>query len=169
MAGKKIIQIVGLQNSGKTTLIQALVKDLTEKGFAVGTIKHHGHGGTPERPIINKDSEKHRMAGAKVTSVEGAGTLHIEAKKDHWTLEEIIRFYDLLPIDIILVEGYKKMGFPKIVLLRDYQDEFLLRELTNIIALFSESPLAFSTTVPTFSKCETEQFIHWFMNRVNED
>ncbi|GIN21301.1 molybdopterin-guanine dinucleotide biosynthesis protein B [Siminovitchia fordii] len=169
MAGKKIIQIVGFQNSGKTTLITNLIKACREKGVSVGTIKHHGHGGKPERQVLNKDSEKHRLAGASVTAVEGAGTLHIEAMKDGWELEDILQIYGQLPIDIILVEGYKKMDFPKVVLLRNPQDEFLLQELSNIIAVISHEHLNCSTPFPVFGNDETERFVLWFMNKINGD
>ncbi|RST73120.1 molybdopterin-guanine dinucleotide biosynthesis protein B [Siminovitchia acidinfaciens] len=170
MAGKKIFQIVGFQNSGKTTLMKKLIEACKDKGLAVGTIKHHGHGGPPERLVINKDSEQHRLAGAKITAVEGAGTLHIEAIKDQWELENIIEIYRRLPIDIILVEGYKKMNYPKVVLLRNVQDEFLLEELTNITAVISREPLRSDRlSVPFFETVETEDFVQWFIKKINED
>lgn len=170
MEGKKIFQVVGFQNSGKTTLIKELIKACKDKGIAVGTIKHHGHGGTPERPMINKDSEQHRLAGAKITAVEGDGTLHIEAMKDQWELENIIEIYQGLPIDVILVEGYKQVPYPKVVLLRNEQEEFLLDELTNITAVISWKPLSKGNrAVPLFSIEETESFVYWFINKINED
>lgn len=81
MAGAKIFQITGYQNSGKTTVMERLIATCKIHGLTVGTIKHHGHGGFPERISVQKDSEKHRLAGANVTAVEGNGILHIEAQK----------------------------------------------------------------------------------------
>ncbi|GIN91025.1 molybdopterin-guanine dinucleotide biosynthesis protein MobB [Siminovitchia terrae] len=167
MAGKKIIQIVGFQNSGKTTLIERLITACKEKKLAVGTIKHHGHGNAPDRIILNKDSEKHQQAGAIVTTVEGAGSLHLEAKKEHWELQDIIRMYEQLPVDIILVEGYKRMNYPKVVLVRNPQDEFLIEELTNIIAVISNKPLTCTPHSSIFRKDEMDRFISWFMNQIN--
>ena len=46
----------------------------------VATIKHHGHGGFPE--VAQKDSERHRKAGAIVSSVEGAGLLSFFIKRN---------------------------------------------------------------------------------------
>ncbi len=43
-----ILQIVGYQNSGKTTLVEKVVYALAEQNMKVATIKHHGHGGFPE-------------------------------------------------------------------------------------------------------------------------
>lgn len=68
---RKIIQIVGYQNSGKTTLMEQLIKHATKEGLRVGTIKHHGHGGAPVENL-SKDSNRHEQAGARVSAVEGA-------------------------------------------------------------------------------------------------
>ncbi len=167
MAGKKIIQIVGFQNSGKTTLIERLITACKEMKLAVGTIKHHGHGNAPDRVLLNKDSEKHQQAGALVTTVEGAGSLHLEAKKDKWELQEIVKIYEQLPIDIILVEGYKRMNYPKVVLVRNPQDEFLLEELTNIMAIISNEPLSSTLSSTIFRQEEMDRFINWFMQQIN--
>lgn len=67
---RKILQIVGYQNSGKTTLMEQLIKRATTEGLRVGTIKHHGHGGVPMIEA-SKDSSRHELAGASVTAVEG--------------------------------------------------------------------------------------------------
>ena len=64
-----ILQIVGYQNSGKTTLVEKIVHALAEIEMKVATIKHHGHGGFPEvAQKIAKDTVK---PGAVVSSVEG--------------------------------------------------------------------------------------------------
>ncbi|MBD8004994.1 molybdopterin-guanine dinucleotide biosynthesis protein B [Bacillus norwichensis] len=167
MAGKKIIQIVGFQNSGKTTLIERLITACKEMKLAVGTIKHHGHGNAPDRVFLNKDSEKHQQAGAIVSTVEGAGSLHLEAKKEKWELQEIVQMYEQLPIDIILVEGYKRMNYPKVVLVRNPQDEFLLEELTNIMAIISNEPLSSTSSSIIFRQEEMDRFISWFMKQIN--
>lgn len=67
---RKILQIVGYQNSGKTTLMEQLIKQATMEGLRVGAIKHHGHGGVPMIET-SKDSSRHELAGAVVTAVEG--------------------------------------------------------------------------------------------------
>ncbi|MFK4997842.1 molybdopterin-guanine dinucleotide biosynthesis protein B [Bacillus sp. N9] len=82
MAGSKIFQVVGYQNSGKTTLMEKMIEYGSRIGIAIGTIKHHGHGGVPLRRHGEKDSDKHRAAGAIVTAVEGEGIVHIEASQN---------------------------------------------------------------------------------------
>ena len=56
---KKVFQIVGYQNSGKTTLMEKVISGAAEKGVRVAYIKHHGHGGAPDA----KDSTRHQQAG----------------------------------------------------------------------------------------------------------
>lgn len=43
-----------------------------------------------------KDSERHRKAGAVVSSVEGAGLLSLSSLREEWSLQEIIRLYEFL-------------------------------------------------------------------------
>ncbi|NSL51503.1 molybdopterin-guanine dinucleotide biosynthesis protein B [Calidifontibacillus erzurumensis] len=133
---ERVLQIVGYQNSGKTTLMEKLIASLTNKGFTIGTIKHHGHGGFPKTFDVGKDTDKHRKAGAAFVSVEGDGLLQIQAfNRQGWTLEKIVSAYNQWPLDIILIEGYKQEPYPKIVLLRTKEDEVLLKQLTNIKAV----------------------------------
>lgn len=86
---RKILQIVGYQNSGKTTLMEQLIKQATMEGLRVGTIKHHGHGGVPTIET-SKDSSRHEQAGAVVTAVEGAGTLRMSIHQNSWQLIGIV-------------------------------------------------------------------------------
>lgn len=49
-----ILQVVGYQNSGKTTLIEKLCQLAECEGLKLGCFKHHGHGGTPDRLFKEK-------------------------------------------------------------------------------------------------------------------
>lgn len=129
-----IIQIVGYKNAGKTTVAKLLIETLKETGFKVGAIKHHGHGGKPDR-MEGTDSNSYLEAGAAVSAVQGDRewqyTITDEMPVD---LDMMIQMQLALGIDIIVVEGYKHLNYPKIVLLRDERDEELL-ELSNIQAV----------------------------------
>jgi molybdopterin-guanine dinucleotide biosynthesis protein B len=164
LAGTKIFQLVGYQNSGKTTVIKRLIEACRQRGLAVGTIKHHGHGGFPETNMVPKDSEKHRLAGARVSAVEGGGLLHLEIQKDSWDLEEIIRFYQLWPLDLILVEGYKHHMHPKAVMVRDRADWELLGQLHHIEAIVCKEPMHVNTNIPFFLLGDLEPFLDWFFH-----
>ena len=158
-----LLQIVGYQNSGKTTLVEKIVHALAERKIKVATIKHHGHGGFPE--VAQKDSERHRKAGAVVSSVEGAGLLSLSSLREEWSLQEIIRLYEFFEVDIILIEGYKKESYPKVVLLRSEEDVELLHKVENIVAVITwyDAPTNLREKYKVFHIAEDELYIDWFL------
>lgn len=161
-----LLQIVGYQNSGKTTLVEKIVHALAERKMKVATIKHHGHGGFPE--VAQKDSERHRKAGAVVSSVEGAGLLSLSSLREEWSLQEIIRLYEFFEVDIILIEGYKKESYPKVVLLRSEEDVELLHKVENIVAVITwhDAPANLREEYTVFHITEEELYIDWFLQTV---
>jgi molybdopterin-guanine dinucleotide biosynthesis adapter protein len=128
-----IYQVVGYQNSGKTTFIIKLITELKHAGIRTVTIKHHGHGGKPDVP--QKDSTLHLEAGAVAALVEGDGRLVLQADESFLTLEEQIRFMAFFNPDIILIEGHKKQSYPKLLIIRNENDLSLFTYVTNIKAV----------------------------------
>lgn len=135
-----LFQIVGYQNSGKTTLSLTLIKRLTAAGLKVATVKHHGHGGKPDI-AKEKDSERHIGAGAVVSIVEGGGRLVVHAEKEQWSLAEEINVVSSFQADVILIEGYKREPYPKAVILRNEADIELVKDLANIQVVFYRDPI----------------------------
>ncbi|MBO9129180.1 molybdopterin-guanine dinucleotide biosynthesis protein B [Bacillus sp. 165] len=165
----KILQIVGYQNSGKTTLAEKVIRSLTTEGCKVGSIKHHGHGGEPEK-VQQKDSSRHKNAGAIASAVEGGGTLHLHATNNKWKLDDIISLYTLLDLDIVIIEGYKAAQYPKVVLLKSEKDFRLLESSNHIIGVISWIPLPshIQNTYQTFHITEESAYLPWLMNIVRE-
>ncbi|SEN14272.1 molybdopterin-guanine dinucleotide biosynthesis protein B [Mesobacillus persicus] len=130
-----ILQIVGYQNSGKTTAMYEVIQRLSLKGQKVVTIKHHGHGGKPDI-AEGKDSARHVEGGALASLIEGEGRVLLHAEQSEWTLKEQIHLLLALSPDIVLIEGHKHEGYPKAVLLRDESDFHLLDELDNIKVVY---------------------------------
>ncbi|MBX0354254.1 molybdopterin-guanine dinucleotide biosynthesis protein B [Bacillus toyonensis] len=161
-----IIQIVGYQNSGKTTLVEKVVHALAESEMKVATIKHHGHGGFPE--VAQKDSERHRKAGTVVSSVEGAGLLSLSSLREEWSLQEIIRLYEFFEVDTILIEGYKKENYPKVVLLRSAEDVELVHKVENVVAVITwyNAPVNLREEYKVFHITEEKLYIDWFLQTV---
>ncbi|PFK46023.1 molybdopterin-guanine dinucleotide biosynthesis protein B [Bacillus cereus] len=161
-----ILQIVGYQNSGKTTLTEKLIQAFSGEGMKVATIKHHGHGGYPEVP--QKDSERHRQAGAVVSAVEGAGLLSLSSIRKEWPLQEIIRLYNFFEVDMILIEGYKAENYPKVVLLRSNEDITLLDKVENVIAVitWNDAVQSLQETYKTFHITEEEAYMEYFVQTV---
>lgn len=137
-----ILQIVGYQNSGKTTIAEKIIRHLTEVGYKVGSFKHHGHGGQPQLPH-DKDSTRHLQAGSVAVGVAGDGMFLFHTKEEvNW-----FEFYQIVGVDIIIIEGYKQKHYNKIVCIRREEEVELLKQLSNIIAVFSWIPLPYQENV----------------------
>ncbi|WP_372806674.1 molybdopterin-guanine dinucleotide biosynthesis protein B [Loktanella salsilacus] len=108
-----IFGVTGWKNAGKTGLMERLVTDITARGFTVSTLKHAHHSFDVDHP--GKDSHRHRTAGASQVLLS-SGT--------RWALMSELRgaaepsLTDLLtklaPVDLILIEGYKRDTHPKV-------------------------------------------------------
>lgn len=111
-----VVSIVGKSNSGKTTLIVKLVKELKLRGYKVATIKHSHH--QLELDTQGKDSWQHTQAGADAVIVASRNIMGVIRKTptEH-PLPEIVNTY-LHDMDIVVVEGYKSEDIPKIEVLR---------------------------------------------------
>jgi molybdopterin-guanine dinucleotide biosynthesis protein B len=166
-----ILQIVGYQNSGKTTVTEKLISALTKEGMKVGSIKHHGHGGKPDTVKPQKDSSRHKAAGAAVSAVEGGGTLQICAASTEWTLEDILSLYKVLSVDAVIVEGYKRAPYPKVVLLRSEEDIELLQQLSHIVGVISWVPLSteIRSSYKTFHITEESAYLSWLVKTVRDE
>jgi len=105
--------IAGWSNSGKTTLIEKLVRHFANKGLRVATIKHTHHKFDIDMP--GSDTARHRAAGAAETAiVSGSRVAVIEEieTRGEPALEDIAA--RLSPADLVLVEGYKSAPIPKL-------------------------------------------------------
>lgn len=161
-----IFQIVGYQNSGKTTLTMKVIERLAHSGLQIATIKHHGHGGKPD-VLQSKDSGRHISAGAAISLVEGGGRLIIQAEKHEWSLSQEIAILSSFKPDVILIEGHKKENYPKVVILRDERDLELLENLSNIKVIFYRdgewSAALKSVNLPAFHFNDADGF-QWIIN-----
>lgn len=161
----EVIQIVGYKNSGKTTLAKTLIEALANQGVRVASLKHHGHGGVPVG-IEETDSEKHRRAGAVLSGVEGDGLLQVSKQKS-WDIEQMLAIYRLMDIEVVIMEGFKKQSYKKIVLLRKEEDLHLLKEVTNIKAVLTPLELKQeSYAYPIFNRNEMDALVEWIRFRI---
>ncbi|MGD6841603.1 molybdopterin-guanine dinucleotide biosynthesis protein B [Bacillus infantis] len=144
-----VFQIAGFKNSGKTTLVQAVIRELQKQGYAAVTIKHHGHGGKPD-VLEDKDTSLHMRAGALASLAEGEGSILIQADKLNWPLERLIQLMTAFGPDIILIEGYKKECYPKAVIARNLEEAEKLSRLDNVHAAIT--PLLPEDAHPYFGK-----------------
>jgi molybdopterin-guanine dinucleotide biosynthesis protein B len=110
---QRVFGVTGWKNSGKTTMVERLVAELTARGRRVSTVKHAHHAFDIDRP--GADSFRHREAGAiEVAIVSGHrwALMHELRGEAEPGLEEVLA--RLSPCDLVLVEGYKREAHPMI-------------------------------------------------------
>ncbi|WP_425043221.1 bifunctional molybdopterin-guanine dinucleotide biosynthesis adaptor protein MobB/molybdopterin molybdotransferase MoeA [Primorskyibacter sp. S87] len=109
----KIYGVTGWKNNGKTGLMERLVAELTSRGLRVSTVKHAHHAFDVDQP--GRDSHRHRIAGASEVLLASRQRVALmqELRADpEPSLDELL--LRLSPADLVLVEGYKREGHPKI-------------------------------------------------------
>ena len=135
-----MISVVGSSGTGKTTILEKLIRELTGRGFRVGTIKHHPHDSIEiDRP--GKDSWRHKAAGATVSAIATPTKIGVVMDADHdYGVNELLPF--LQNVDLVITEGYKRADTPKIeVFRRAVNDRLLCRNDDRLIAVVSDTPL----------------------------
>jgi molybdopterin-guanine dinucleotide biosynthesis protein B len=147
-----IVCFVGRSNSGKTTLIERLILELTETGYRVATIKHAGHGF--DLDTEGKDSWRHKRAGASQVVVLSKGSLAMFADvSEELPVQEIRDRFINNDIDLIIAEGWKSEGFPKVVVVREELQEVNV-SLEGLIAIASIKPI--NVDVPWFDRDDVQ-------------
>ncbi|MEM2127926.1 MAG: molybdopterin-guanine dinucleotide biosynthesis protein B [Candidatus Bathyarchaeia archaeon] len=104
MSPPKAVAVVGFKGAGKTRVVEALVRELSRRGYRVGTLKH----ASGEHPLDTpgKDTYRHREAGSYSTAIltSKGSAVYLNHPVD---LSEIIPL--LGPVDFIILEGFKSL------------------------------------------------------------
>lgn len=120
-----ILSVVGRSNSGKTTLLEKLIREFTARGRRVGTIKHHYHGPVTV-DVPGKDSWRHREAGACAAALLSPETVFLVRDSADGLSLETLTHRGLWGVDLVLTEGFKAGAMPKIEVNRRSQHAPLL-------------------------------------------
>ena len=137
----KIIGIAGYSGSGKTTLIEKVIPLLVAEGLRVSLVKHAHHEFDVDQP--GKDSWRHRHAGCTevlVSSTKRWALMHELRGAEELSLQEALT--QLSPCDVVIVEGYKAAGIPKIEVHRRASPTPLLHpDDAHVVAVVTDEPL----------------------------
>ena len=147
-----ILCFAGRSNSGKTTLIERVIPELVRAGYKVATVKHAGHGF--ELDTEGKDSWRHKQAGASAVVVLSKGSMAMFSDvSEEMKVEEVRDIYLDSQIDLIIAEGWKSEGYPKIAVVREELSE-LNTSLDGLMAIVSMKPI--KASVPCFDRDDIE-------------
>jgi molybdopterin-guanine dinucleotide biosynthesis protein B len=137
----KIFGLAGWSGSGKTTLMVRLLPALVAAGLRVSTVKHAHHAFDIDQP--GKDSYAHRAAGATevlITSARRWALMHELRGAPEATLEDLVGH--MTPVDLLIVEGFKKHAHNKLeVFRRGVGKPLLAPDDPGIVAVASDGPV----------------------------
>jgi molybdopterin-guanine dinucleotide biosynthesis adapter protein len=139
--GMRIVGLAGWSGSGKTTLVTKVIPVLVRRGLKVATVKHAHHAFDIDQP--GKDSWLHREAGAcevAVVSVRRWAIVHELIDENEPPLVDVLR--KLSPVDLVIVEGFKRHAHPKLEVFRASVGKPLLHPDDDcIVAVATDAPL----------------------------
>lgn len=148
-----VVSVVGKGDSGKTTFLEKLIRELSDRGVRVATVKHHIHDYDIDVP--GKDSYRHARAGAfatMVSSPEKFALIHDVAEE--MPLDTIARIASDAGADLLITEGYKREGRNRIEINRAERSDTLIcapGELTALVTDNTELAAHYAAeAVPTF-------------------
>ena len=137
----RIIGLAGWSGSGKTTLVTKVVPVLVKRGLKIATVKHAHHDFDTDQP--GKDSWLHRRAGASEVAVVSSrrwAIVHELGDEAEPSLDQMLA--KLSPVDLVIVEGFKRHSHPKLEVYRAAIGKPLLHpEDDCIVAVATDAPL----------------------------
>ncbi len=150
-ANRPVLGFAAFSGTGKTTLLKRLLPLLTEAGLRVGMVKHAHHSFEVDRP--GKDSYELRKAGAQQMLVASSRRWALMAetpeRQGDPALDELLAHLDQSALDLILVEGFKHLRYPKVELHRpELGHPLLCAEDPSVVAVASNAPLDLPRALP---------------------
>ncbi len=140
-APTRVIGLAGWSGAGKTTLITRVVPVLLRRGLKIATVKHAHHEFDIDRP--GKDSWLHREAGASEVAIVSSrrwAIVHELRDEPEPPLAEILA--KLSPVDLVLIEGFKRQAYPKLEVFRAGVGKALLQPDDDcIVAIATDAPM----------------------------
>jgi len=161
----KIFAITGHKNTGKTNLLERVLKEMVSRGITVSTIKHAHHDTDIDHP--GRDSYRHRQAGASqvILSTKNRWAIMTELRgSPEAKLEDIIK--SMNPVQLILIEGYKDNLYSKIETFRQEINKPLLARSNGTIKAVASDTSIQDLKVPNFNLNDTKKITNFVLQEV---
>ena len=143
----KVIGLAGWSGAGKTTLLARIIPHFLNEGLRVSVIKHAHHSFDVDVP--GKDSWVHRQSGAAevlVSSGQRWALMHELRGAGEPRLPELLA--KLAPVDLVVIEGFKREPHRKIEVYRAANAKPLLfPDDPGVVGIATDT--AIETTLPT--------------------
>ncbi|WP_170469082.1 molybdopterin-guanine dinucleotide biosynthesis protein B [Ruegeria arenilitoris] len=143
----RVYGVTGWKNAGKTGLMERLVTEITARGFTVSTVKHAHHAVDVDQP--GTDSYRHREAGASevlLASGKRVAVMQELRGAPEPPLADLLT--RLSPVDLVLIEGFKRENHPKVEAFRaEAGNPLMAQENSTIRAVASDTPLKLDVPV----------------------
>jgi molybdopterin-guanine dinucleotide biosynthesis protein B len=138
--------VVGKSGVGKTTVLERIIRELKQRGYQVGTVKHDTHGFEVDRP--GKDSWRHARAGSDSVAISAPRKMALVRRLDEeMPLDDVVSLMG--DVDIVITEGYKRGDKPKIEVARKERGPELLCQAEELIGIMTDHPV--DMPVPQFA------------------
>ncbi len=160
----RVYGVTGWKNAGKTGLMERLVAEFTGRGFSVSTVKHAHHAFDVDQP--GRDSYRHRTAGAsEVLLASGQRVALMQELRDQPEPPLDTLLARLSPVDLVLIEGYKREAHPKVEAFRKEAGNDLIAPGNDTIrAVASDTPLTLDR--PVFDLNDTARIADFILAEV---
>ena len=157
-----VLSFVGRKNSGKTTVLVQVVRELKGMGLKVGTLKHaHDHDFEVDTP--GRDSHRHYEAGADIVVVSSSVKLAAIRRVEREPGAREILASHFHGMDLVLVEGYKTQDLPRVEVFRRSVHAELLPSEGHRIAVVTDDTV--DVDVPTFGFAHLCELAHFIVDR----
>jgi molybdopterin-guanine dinucleotide biosynthesis protein B len=131
-----VVSVVGKSDSGKTSVMESLIRALSARGYRVASVKHHVHEVDVDVP--GKDSWRHAHAGAVTTMISAPTQFAVVRAVDRErTLQELVDAAG--DADILLTEGFQRAGDVKIEVCRSARSTELINDPAALFAVVTDN------------------------------
>jgi molybdopterin-guanine dinucleotide biosynthesis protein B len=163
---QRVIGVAGFKNAGKTTLVEKLVSELSRRGFRISTVKHAHHSFDIDHE--GRDSFRHRKAGATEVAVVSAqrwAIIHELHEDPEPSLDAILA--KMAATDLVIVEGYKRDGHPKIEVRNLALDHPKLAEDDQTVIAIAANGVVNGEPVPVFDRDDVRNLCDFIVGKMD--
>ena len=157
----KVYGVIGWKNAGKTGLMERLVACITARGFSVSTVKHVHHDVDLDQP--GKDTFRHRSAGASEVILASAHRFAILHEHRGPEPDLAVILTRLAPVDLVLVEGYKRDAHRKIEVFRPAVGQSLIQPTDPMIRAVATDADLPALPVPVLDLNDTDAIANFIL------